>query len=465
MRVSIIATLCWIQAAASLAQTPAAGQDSLAALYIAGVRAGTTAEDRADLSDPLANSFPFLSALVDDQLGAAVIHAFEDARLTKQLGTSASSGGTTSIAVRGDSPSILGLALEHGVISGARTGESITFRGNLVGLLEAAKNAGFVASYDDDRPEVRALRRISFGVSFDPGNAEATSVDPSSDRLTAWSVRANLKNQRDPRDAAFRGRWTMLDQGERLKMLAAANDAMDMLMNEPAFIQWRETTFARVRAAADAELDAVLTERFTAFRRIARSEMTNSAVRRAVERTLEYLNERQSLVETVLRTPLVVLEYTNNRPLNEPRTSDIRLVAEAPLLSGSLVANAAVSLYDTVPEGAERIRHFDGSVQWDVPLGYASAAGAVVLTLATRLQYIQRGVTLQNALIPNTKGTIGVLQLKASIPIKQAGVQLPVSVTWANRTELVKEKVVRGQVGITFDFDSLVAKSLRATSN
>jgi hypothetical protein len=94
MRVSIIAILCWIQAAASLAQTGAAGQDSLAALYIVGVRAGTTAEDRADLSDPLANSFPFLSALVDDQLGAAVIHAFEDARLTKQLGTSASSGTT-----------------------------------------------------------------------------------------------------------------------------------------------------------------------------------------------------------------------------------------------------------------------------------------------------------------------------------------------------------------------------------
>ena len=39
--------------------------------------------------------------------------------------------------------------------------------------------------------------------------------------------------------------------------------------------------------------------------------MTNSAVQRAVERTLEAcLNERQSLVETVLRTPLVVLEYT-----------------------------------------------------------------------------------------------------------------------------------------------------------
>ena len=54
------------------------------------------------------------------------------------------------------------------------------------------------------------------------------------------------------------GRWTTLDQGERRRRcLAAANDAMDMLMNEPAFIQWRETTFARVRAAADAELDAV----------------------------------------------------------------------------------------------------------------------------------------------------------------------------------------------------------------
>ena len=44
-----------------------------------------------------------------------MIHAFEDARLTKQLGTSASSGGTHSRAVRGDSPSILGLALSSTV--------------------------------------------------------------------------------------------------------------------------------------------------------------------------------------------------------------------------------------------------------------------------------------------------------------------------------------------------------------
>jgi hypothetical protein len=247
-------------------------------------------------------------------------------------------------------------------------------------------------------------------------------------------------------------------------MLASANDAMEMLMNEPAFIQWRETTFARVRAAADTELDAVLTERFEAFRRISRSEATNTTVRRAVQRTLEYLNERRSLVDTVLRTPLIVMEYTNNRPLDEPRSSDIRLVAETPLLSGSLVANAAVSLFDTVPVGAERIRHVDGSLQWDLPLSYASGAGAVVLTLATRVQYIQNGVAFQNTMLPGTKGTIGVFQLKASVPIKQAGVQLPISVTWANRTELVKEQVVRGQVGLTFDFDSLVTRNLRASN-
>lgn len=49
-------------------------------------------------------------------------------------------------------------------------------------------------------------------------------------------------------------------------------------------------------------------------------------------------------------------------------------------------------------------------------------------------------------------------QAKITFPVKGSGVKIPLSVTWANRTELIKEKEVRGNIGITFDLDTIVSK-------
>ena len=48
----------------------------------------------------------------------------------------------------------------------------------------------------------------------------------------------------------------------------------------------------------------------------------------------------------------------------------------------------------------------------------------------------------------------GKVQAKIKIPITD-GIDLPISFTWANRTELINEKEVRGQFGFTFDLARL----------
>jgi hypothetical protein len=58
----------------------------------------------------------------------------------------------------------------------------------------------------------------------------------------------------------------------------------------------------------------------------------------------------------------------------------------------------------------------------------------------------------------STKGNIGLGQAKLTIPVKGSGVQIPISLTWSNRTELILENDVRGNIGITFDLDKLFAK-------
>ena len=55
------------------------------------------------------------------------------------------------------------------------------------------------------------------------------------------------------------------------------------------------------------------------------------------------------------------------------------------------------------------------------------------------------------------QGHIGFLQAKLTIPIKESGIKVPLSITASNRTELIKEKDVRGSVGITLDLDTFLS--------
>ena len=47
-------------------------------------------------------------------------------------------------------------------------------------------------------------------------------------------------------------------------------------------------------------------------------------------------------------------------------------------------------------------------------------------------------------------------QAKLTVPLS-AGVRIPLSVTFANRTELIEEEDVRANFGITFNLDAVVA--------
>jgi len=42
--------------------------------------------------------------------------------------------------------------------------------------------------------------------------------------------------------------------------------------------------------------------------------------------------------------------------------------------------------------------------------------------------------------------------------VGDSGIQVPISFTASNRTELIKEREIRGNIGITFDLDRLFVK-------
>lgn len=61
----------------------------------------------------------------------------------------------------------------------------------------------------------------------------------------------------------------------------------------------------------------------------------------------------------------------------------------------------------------------------------------------------------ENRGVPKMKADIGIAQLKIHFPVA-AGISLPLSMTYANASELIQEKHVRANFGITFDLDKLL---------
>jgi hypothetical protein len=102
------------------------------------------------------------------------------------------------------------------------------------------------------------------------------------------------------------------------------------------------------------------------------------------------------------------------------------------------------------------------SGQVDIPLREIQNIGVPTLTfsglfLALRQQPLGTPVQVSGVNV-DLKGNIGLAQAKVSFPVKKgSGVNVPLSFTYASRTELNKEHDVRGNVGMTLHLDTVFA--------
>jgi len=133
--------------------------------------------------------------------------------------------------------------------------------------------------------------------------------------------------------------------------------------------------------------------------------------------------------------------------------------------------NAALSIYTHTPVGVDHaLKSINLTAQLEHPLG--RGLPAPTLTFAARYSYLPydtvagTGATAGNANTPAVtsttvamapQGHIGFFQAKLTIPLKDSGVKVPLSVTASNRTELINEKDVRGSIGFTLDLDTLMS--------
>ncbi len=180
---------------------------------------------------------------------------------------------------------------------------------------------------------------------------------------------------------------------------------------------------------------------------------------------------RVGVFQAMQKRPLVAFEYINARTHGLPDRSTLRLISEGqwgPRLD--LTANVAVTLQQAgsvllpEPRSVGGTRDFQAAAQLDLPLGTVEkrvAAGTGIGTPVIGVAYLSQKLTKRAAVsfAGNTftvdPGWIHVIQAKVTVPVKGSGVKMPLSVSYANRTELLKEKDLRGHIGLTFDMDVL----------
>ena len=410
----------------------------------------------------------------------------EAGRTDKQLGADSRAAGTTSLGVKGGIPQVISWAVENGGGVSSIDGTTVTFRLNPVGFIEGLSSSGYISSFKntEDDALVKFFRRTSLGFSFDTKrDTDPPTFTGSKRQLSAISARYQLINQRDPRSKRYRKMWddffnreaiTFTDQQtDQLKRLQVS-DAEGAFRN-PDLQKWLIATNDALTKTQITATDLNETQAIEEIQRIIIQQLgqlptdslendteLTSALTGFVAAYLPYLAEKKRIMDEIMKGTLVTFEYTNYRDPNAPDLSNFRFVAEKGTLGGlDFSANASLTFFNKRPVGpnVQRLRDFDFSANVDKKLDNVMGLGPATLTFAGKYQrLISNAVAFDGTVLPFSKGDIAAGQVKVTIPIGSSGIKMPFSLTFANRTELVREHEVRGNFGFTFDLDTLFAR-------
>jgi len=402
-----------------------------------------------------------------------------------QAGAGAGSSGTTSAIASPLLPAIFGAAFEDGAIIRTVSGTTITFKINPAGLLCAADpaKAAAVARRDDDGCGA-FWRGIGATLSFDTSrgnkNTELTKVQTLQSQFAAAGVRGELINRRKATGAqylrTFReafDRWRATAE-----FLANANletgkedeleQALVALVGDP---RWKtlkpDERVKQVTAIVAAKAKEA---------RVA--DQTKADVRSA---WLSALRTDRALQNAVLNAPVLTVEYTFQRPdlateavgnavppgTRPPSLHTGRVIYAQGYkrLNLDFTSNASVSLFADKRAGMSDVfRDFRLGIEGKFTLRELANYGAPTLSFAGLFVHLHQpalglGLVVFNDTKVDKPGNIGVFQTKLEFPTARNSIRIPLSFTYSNRTELIKESDVRGQIGLTFNLDGLFGET------
>ncbi|SRR6266516_1018126 len=417
----------------------------------------------------LRNTFMLLAVSLTEETRKDVVADFtskaEEVKSDKQTGSSQGSGASTSLVTKAGIPAVFGFAVENGALTRTDSKTGITFSGTPVGIFEALAKKGFIESYQNDDSFDRFLRNFSFKVSFDPNRGSTPGTfTGSGQQISGYSLRYKLIDQRDPRDKKYTSQWSRLVETRAVPVTATLARFFTKLYLSPTpdFVAWRQETEGAVASAAPAEVETVLVRQLEKLRKVDLGIEVNNLISTFSTQFDSFLKSRDDILNQVNAGWSSTIEYNNERRPALPSLSNIRFIAEKGAYGGSLdlTANASLTFLNAKIPGTKTntLRDFRFAGQLDVPLGNVATTGKFFLSFAGLYERLVDDETLSNGTVMAPKGDIATGQVKLTIPVRGTAFKIPLSFSFANRTELIKEKHVKGSFGFTFDLDSILAK-------
>jgi len=414
--------------------------------------------------------------------------ALLDARMDKQVGSTPTTQGSTSLAMKGLVPEILGLAVENGAIQKDVSGTTVTFRAKPMGIVKALQGKGVLDAYIDYTryPTAAFASRFSGSVGFDTARGSTPgTLTADASQLSAWSIRAEVVNGRNPASDQYAGLWKRF--GANLQSYPAAAAALnDALNGWKAFADWQKDLLDTIQAQVDTPFatNRNVDTAMGAFKKVLADKLPRldalgdppATVGAALDQYFSQLVVIQKQIDDIYafanKGTLVTVDWSTARAHAVPDLYTVTGIVQTALGQARKTAftlNVAASFYRSRPEMASQaFRSFDMTAQLEHPLGTSFVLPSATASLSARYSYLPNDTVAPTTATTTTvasaattsavapKGSIGYFQARLTIPVTSTGVKIPLSITASNRTELIKEKDVRASFGITFDFDTFL---------
>ena len=432
-----------------------------------------------------------------------------------QTGGNASNSGTTNLVSKNLAPYLLGIASEYGGMTQSTSGQTTTFSGTLSGVpltiesktgapLFAPCSAGLAGSCTSEAA-LDALSRFAYSVAVSTsgtaagtgtagtgtGNAQPVTLSNSGSNSSYTLTQATLKvailrqypTKDELKQAADKIDATILKKIQDAAKQLTIN--LSQIDNPPAAAPNAALIRTELRSAAEALLTGYPSQPGEAWD-IATAHLTNAAKlgeSNFSKDVADYLQAiapyaaQEDLVFEGTRKPTVSFEYDLNRPANQPSNSNFKLVGSWNKDPWTFTLNATASIYNSQPSSsipsASRLRSLQIAAETDYKvsksiwvLGNPTLTGAFYYQNQTSPSILNvpiqglpiTGLSSSTTQVFTQRGPIDIGQFKISFGSSTSGFRVPLSLTISNRTELLTGMDVRGQVGISYNFDALLPK-------
>lgn len=411
----------------------------------------------------------------------------ETNRTDKQVSASSSTTGSNSAVEKSGLPDLLGIAIDHGAINQNIDGSTLNLTSSLYAL-----PALFKGDTADTYKQYSEYTRVGFSAAYNLQDKSDPLASVTRKNLNEWVVKIRLLGDHSARSAdahrqfadtlepilkeraiAISGALTN-EFGEKAKLIKVPESLLSQILdylNDKGFIADAATSENAANKAEKRVSDLILqavTEQV--YGRLGDFELTTADVvdlgnfldsyKASTEAYVNAAKTFDQQIKALAEKPSLTLGYFNERGSGTPAYSVVKLLFEKkPKQFMQIDANVSSSFYGN-PDKTKNERTFRdaaAALGLEQKLGRSpfltndSDQNQITVSFSGRYERLQ-----ENRHIPGKKADIAVANWKLEIPIA-AGISLPLSVTYANATELIKESHVRGNFGITFDLDKLKA--------